>query len=84
MYAQVYLSLYYAEKIRAATAKVADRLEDARTALGKAEGHWKNYTQIMDGIFIGADMLRTRDFENWHVHDEAITKEYTDLGRDPN
>jgi len=36
----------------------------------------------MDGMFIGADMLRTRDFKNWHVHDAAVTKEYTDLGGD--
>jgi hypothetical protein len=82
--AQAHLSLYYAEKIRAATAKAADRNEDARTALGKAEGHWKNYTRIMDGMFIGADMLRTRDFEDWHVHDAAVAKEYADLGGDAN
>ena len=84
IHAQAYLSLYYAEKIRAATAKAADRNEDARTALGKAEGHWKNYTRIMDGMFIGADMLRTRDFEDWHVHDAAVSREYAALGGDAN
>ena len=78
--AQAYLSLYYAEKIRAATAKATGRNKDARTALGKAEGHWKNYTRIMDGMFIGADMLRTRDFKNWHVHDSAVSREYSALG----
>jgi len=83
IYAQAYLSLYYAEKIRGATAKAANRNEDAKIALGKAVDHWNNYTKIMDGMFIGADMLRTRDFKNWHVHDEAVTKEYTDLGGDP-
>ncbi len=78
--AQAYLSLYYAEKIRGATAKAAQRDEDAKIALGKAVDHWKKYAKIMDGMFIGADMLRTRDFDNWHVHDEAVMKEYTDLG----
>ncbi|WP_146599216.1 hypothetical protein [Novipirellula aureliae] len=82
IHAQAYLSLYYAEKIRAATAKAADRNEDARTALGKAEGHWKNYTRIMDGMFIGADMLRTRNFEDWHVHDAAVSREYSVLAGD--
>jgi len=82
IYAQAYLSLYYAEKIRGATAKAANRNEDAKIALGKADCHWKNYTNIMDGMFIGADMLRTRNFKNWHVHDAAVTKEYTDLGGD--
>ena len=84
IYAQAYLSLYYAEKIRGATAKAANRNEDAKTALDKADGFWKKYVNIMDGMFIGADMLRTRDFENWHVHDATVTKEYTDLGGDPN
>ncbi len=84
IYAQAYLSLYYAEKIRGATAKAANRNEDAKIALGKAVDHWNNYTKIMDGMFVGADMLRTRDFKNWHVHDEAVTKEYTDLGGDLN
>jgi len=82
IYAQAYLSLYYAEKIRGATAKAANRNEDAKIALGKADCHWKNYTNIMDGMFIGANMLRSRDFTNWHVHDAAVTKEYTDLGGD--
>lgn len=80
IYAQAYLSLYYAEKIRAATAKAAKRNEEAKVALGKAVHHWKNYTNIMEGMFIGADMLRTKDFENWHVHDDNVMKEYTDLG----
>jgi len=63
-------------------AKAANRNEDAKIALGKADCHWKNYTNIMDGMFIGANMLRSRDFTNWHVHDAAVTKEYTDLGGD--
>ena len=45
---------------------------------------WKDDTKIMDGMFIGADMLKSRDFKNWHVHDAAVTKEYTDLGGDAN
>jgi len=45
---------------------------------------WKDDSKIMDGMFIGADMLRSRDFKNWHVHDAAVTKEYADLGGDAN
>ncbi len=84
IYAQAYLSLYYAEKIRAATAMAAGRLKDARTALGKAEEHWMNYTRIMDGMFIGADMLRTRNFEDWHVHDDDVSGEYSAVGGNAN
>ena len=84
IYAQAYLSLYYAEKIRGATAKAANKNDDAKIALGKADCHWKNYVAIMDGMFTGAEMQRTKDFENWHVHDAAVTKEYTDLGGDAN
>ncbi|MBT3194685.1 MAG: hypothetical protein HN341_19230, partial [Verrucomicrobia bacterium] len=84
IYAQAYLSLYYAEKIRAATAMAAERNEDARTALAKAEEHWMDYTRIMDEMFIGADMLRTRSFEDWHVHDDAVSREYSALSGDAN
>jgi len=73
-----------AEKLRGATAKAAHRNEDAKIALGKADRYWKNYTNIMDGMFIGANMLRSKNFKNWHVHDVAVTQEYTDLGGDAN
>lgn len=26
------------------------------------------------------DMVRTKDFPNWHTHDKSVLKEYTDLG----
>jgi hypothetical protein len=38
----------------------------------------------MDRMFTGADMLRTQNFEDWHVHDAAVAKEYADLGGDAN
>ena len=60
------------------------RNEDAKNALGRAYCHWKNYVNIMDGLFSGAEMQRTKDFRNWHVHDAAVLKEYTDLGGDAN
>jgi hypothetical protein len=82
IYAQAYLSLYYAEKIRGATALAANRNEEAKIALGKAVSHWENYTNFMDGMFIGANMLRSKNFKNWHVHDAAVRKEYADLGGD--
>lgn len=81
IYAQAYLSLYYAEKIRAATAKAANNNAAAKTALGKAIPHWEKYTKIMDEMFIGADMQRSRNFKDWHVHDAAVTKEFSTLDK---
>ena len=51
--------------------------------MGKAVGHWRNYVTIMDSMFYGADMMRSKDFKNWHVHDTAVLKEYTKLGGRP-
>ena len=45
---------------------------------------WKDDTNIMDEMFIGVNMLRSKSFKNWHVHDAAVTKEYSDLGGDAN
>ncbi|QDU89003.1 hypothetical protein Pla175_23880 [Pirellulimonas nuda] len=84
IYAQAYLSLYYAEKIRAATDKAAGDNHAATAGLGKAVRYWNRYVNLMDGMFTGAGMQRTRGFRDWHVHDAAVMKEYTDLGGDPN
>ena len=81
--AQAYLSLYYAEKIRGATDFAADKKEEAKTAMGNAVGHWQNYVSIMDSLYYGADMTRSKNFKNWRVHDAAVLKEYTDLGGQP-
>ena len=81
--AQAHLSLYYAEKIRGATEFAAGKTDAAKTAMGNAVGHWKNYVTIMDSLFHGADMMRTKDFKDWHVHDAAVLKEFTKLGGRP-
>ena len=81
--AQAHLSLYYAEKIRGATSLAADKEDEAKTAMGKAVGHWQNYVTIMDSMFHGADMMRSKDFKDWHVHDAAVLKEFTELGGRP-
>lgn len=78
--AQTWLSLYYAEKIRGATALAANKKDEAKTAMGKTVGHWQKYVTIMDNMFYGADMMRSRNFKNWHVHDDAVLKEFTALG----
>jgi hypothetical protein len=78
--AQAWLSLYYAEKIRGATALAADKKDVAKTAMGKAVGHWRKYVTIMDSMFYGADMMRSKNFKNWHVNDDAVLKEYIALG----
>jgi hypothetical protein len=78
--AQANLSLYYAEKIRGATALAADKKDAAKAAMGNAVGYWNQYVTIMDRLFYGADMMRSRNFKNWHVHDAAVLKEYTALG----
>ena len=81
--AQAHLGLYYAEKIRGATSLAADKEDEAKTAMGKAVGHWQNYVTIMDSMFHGADMMRSKDFKDWHVHDAAVLKEFTRLGGRP-
>ncbi|MDF7808678.1 hypothetical protein P4E94_14605 [Pontiellaceae bacterium B12219] len=78
--AQAYLSLYYAEKIRGATDVAAGETASAQIAMGKAVGCWRQYVAIMDSQFYGSNMQRVRNFKNWHVHDAAVLKEYTDLG----
>jgi len=78
--AQTYLSLYYAEKIRGATYQSAGNTASARTAMGNAYCHWKSYTDIMNELHNGADMMRTRSFIKWSVYDNNVLKEFTDLG----
>ena len=75
-----YLSLYYAYKIRAATYIKANNQEKAKDALGTAYGWWMNYSNVMDSMYIGMTMQRSSPLENWHVHDQSVLKEYTDLG----
>jgi hypothetical protein len=74
------MSIYYAYKIRGATYIKAEKMEDAKTALGKAYCWWMKYANLMDSMYTGMDMQRNADIPDWHARDQAVLKEYTDLG----
>ncbi|MEX2428823.1 MAG: hypothetical protein WD577_11305 [Bacteroidales bacterium] len=78
--AMSYLANYYAYKIRGATYLMANEKEKAKISLGEAYGWWMNYSNLMDDMYTGMDMARTEDLPDWHVHDQLVLKEYTDLG----
>ena len=73
------LGLYNANKFRAAIYLEQDKKDQALKAISTAYPNWKNYTNIMDELFIGVDLQRNRDFENWHDNDDAAFK-ILDLG----
>ncbi len=75
-----YLTIYYAYKIRGATHLKANDKEKARDALGTAYCWWMKYSNLMDAMYTGMKMQRTEDLPDWHVHDQSVLKEYTDLG----
>jgi hypothetical protein len=75
-----YLTLYYADKIRGATHLKAGEKALARDALGSAYGWWMKYATLMDAMYTGMRMQRGSDIPDWHQHDAAVLKEYTDLG----
>ena len=75
-----HLSLYYAQKIRAATHLKAQENDHARDALGKAYSWWIKYSKVMDSMYEGMEMQRTAELDHWRMHDEAVLKEYTGLG----
>jgi hypothetical protein len=75
-----YLSLYYAYKIRGATYLKANDKDKAKNVMGTAYGWWMNYSNLMDSMYKGMTMQRSSSIENWHVHDQSVLKEFTDLG----
>lgn len=75
-----YLGLYYSCKIRGATFLKATRNEEAKNTMGSAYSWWMKYTNLNDAMYQGMEMQRTESWINWHVHDESVLKEYTDLG----
>ncbi len=75
-----YLGLYYSYKIRAATYLKANDNEKAKNALGTAYIWWMDYANLMDSMYFGMSNQRSTPIENWHVHDQSVLKEYTDLG----
>ena len=78
--AMSYLSIYYAYKIRGAINVKAGEKEKAKNSLGEAYCWWMKYSNLMDDMYTGMDMARTEDLADWHVHDNSVLKEYTDLG----
>ncbi|MDI1248797.1 MAG: hypothetical protein PSV13_08040 [Lacunisphaera sp.] len=75
-----YLTIYYAYKIRGATHLKAGEKELARDALGQAYCWWMKYSTLMGAMYTGMKMQRGTDIPDWHVHDQSVLKEYTDLG----
>ena len=75
-----YLTVYYAYKIRGATHLKANDRDQAKDALGAAYCWWMKYTDLMSSMFTGMKMQRTEDLPDWHVHDQSVLKEFTDLG----
>jgi hypothetical protein len=75
-----YLTLYYAQKIRAATHLKANDKENAKVALGTGYKWWIKYSTLMDSMFTGMTMQRSDELPDWRAHDKAVLKEYTDLG----
>jgi hypothetical protein len=79
--AMSYLSLYYVEKIRGATYKLAGQASNSTTALGKAYSWWMNYTNLMDLMYEGQANQRTNPvLPDWHFQDDVVLKEYHDNG----
>ncbi len=75
-----YLSLYYAQKIRAAISLKSNDREKAKEALGTAYGWWMKYSTIMDEMYLGMKMQRTDGLPDWRARDPFVLKEFTDLG----
>jgi hypothetical protein len=78
--AMSYMSIYYAYKIRGATYLKANKLDEAKKVMGKAYGWWMTYANLMDSMYTGMGMQRVRNLSNWRELDQAVLKEYTDLG----
>jgi hypothetical protein len=78
--AMAHLSLFGAAKIRAAVLLEQNKPVEARDHLLTATRHWTQYADIMDALYIGADMQRNFHFKTWHELDSAVMRDLTDLG----
>lgn len=78
--AQANLGLYNAHKFRAVLYVEQGKQEEARDAAGTAYCCWKNYTNLMDKLYIAVDLQRNLDFSSWHDHDKDALQDYNDLG----
>ncbi len=77
--AMAYLGLYNAHKFRTAIYLEQENKKQALAEFSPAYGFWKNYTNIMDELFIGVQMQRNLDFQNWHSQDKDALQDYLDL-----
>lgn len=78
--AMAYLSIYNANKFRAAVRMEQGNQAEARDAIGIAYCYWKNYTNIMDKLYIGVDLQRNNSFKDWHTNDSNALLDYINLG----
>jgi len=77
--AMAYLGLYNAHKFRTVIYLEQENKKQALIEFEPAYGFWKNYTNIMDELFIGVQMQRNLDFQNWHSQDKDALHDYLDL-----
>lgn len=75
-----YLSTYYAHKVRGATLKKAGQRDQARDEMGKAYGWWMSYSRAMAATYHPDSFRNLAIVPDWTFADEAVLKEYTDLG----
>ena len=78
--AQAYLGLYSAYKYRTVMYDLQDKKEDATESMGKAFCYWRNYTDIMNELYMPVDMQRNKTFSCWHAYDDDVLAEYHKLG----
>jgi len=78
--AMTHLSLYGAAKLRAAVMIEQDKSAEARGHLIAAVAQWKQYADIMDAHYIGADMQRNFHFKSWHQLDPKVQGDLTAVG----
>jgi hypothetical protein len=74
------LALYSAHKFRAAVYAEQKKTDEARDCIGRALGRWERYTTIMAGLYRGVDLQRNHKIPDWHAHDDAALKDFTELG----
>jgi len=77
---QAYLTTHFAFKIRAATFKKANKIDEARQAMGKAYCWWIKYANTMDAMYTGNKFRTVTITPDWHYADAWQLKDYTDLG----
>ena len=78
--AQAQLGLFNAGKYRAVIHAIQGDQEKAKQAMGEAYVAWRRYTDLMDGLYIGVDLQRNRNFSSWHDYDPVVLQDYRDLG----